>query len=83
MRTTIHVNDSLLKQIRQLAARSGQTLTALIELALRQLLAQQERRPTRRHIQLRTMKGNGPRPGVSLDNTQDLLDRMDEPHAPD
>jgi hypothetical protein len=39
MRTTIRLDDDLLLEIKQLAARSGKTLTSVIEDALREMLA--------------------------------------------
>jgi predicted transcriptional regulator len=39
MRTTIRIDDQLLKKAKQLAARSGKSLTSIIEDALRESLA--------------------------------------------
>ncbi len=77
MRTTIRINDQLLAEVKQLAAQTDQTLTAIIEDALRQMLAQQKQMVERPAEKLITVSGNGPRPGVDLDDSAPLLDLMD------
>jgi predicted transcriptional regulator len=42
MRITIHIDDQLLGETKQLAVRTGRTLTAVIEDALRETLARQQ-----------------------------------------
>lgn len=42
MRTTVRINDQLLAEAKQYAAQTEQTLTAIIEEALRQMLARQQ-----------------------------------------
>lgn len=77
MRTTIRLNDALLLKAKKRAAETRQTLTALIEDALRQLL---ERRPEggrRARVRLKTFKGNGLLPGVDLDSSASLLELME------
>ncbi len=76
MRTTIRIDDQLLAQAKQLGARTGRTLTAVIEDALREVLSRQ-RRLGRRTLELTTVAGNGPRPGVDLDDSAALMDRAD------
>ena len=39
MRTTIRMDDHLLSEVKQFAARTGKTLTAVIEEAVRETLA--------------------------------------------
>jgi metal-responsive CopG/Arc/MetJ family transcriptional regulator len=68
MRTTIRINDQLLAEIKQLAAQTGQTLTAIIEDALRQMLARRQQIAERPPIKLITVSGNGPQPGVDLND---------------
>ena len=77
MRTTIRINDQLLAEVKQLAAQTGQTLTAIIEEALRQMLAHQQQIADRPPVQLITVSGNGPQPGVDLDDSAALLDLME------
>ena len=81
MRTTIRIDDQLLREARQLANRTGRTLTAVFEDALRETLSRQRRRGTR-EVELPTFRGNGLRPGVDLDDSAALIELMDQPDAP-
>jgi hypothetical protein len=76
VRTTIRLDDQLLAEAKSLAARTGRTLTRVIEDALRQSLAQ---RPgdAGGPVRLPTFGGRGLRPGVDLDDSADLLDVME------
>jgi hypothetical protein len=75
MRSTMRLDAALMAKAKEEAARSGETLTALIERGLRLALA----RPARpQHkvmicIPVSTARG-GTRPGVNLDNSAALLD---------
>jgi hypothetical protein len=82
MRTTIRLDDQLLRDAKQLAVRTGRTLTEVIEDALRETLNRQ-RRPEARAVELPTFRGGGLRPGVDLDDSAALLELMDQPDAPD
>ncbi len=77
MRTTVRLDDDLLRQAKALAARTGRTLTAVIEDGLREALARHRRRQERPPVALPTFKGKGLRPGVDLDDTAGLLDILD------
>jgi hypothetical protein len=78
MRTTVRLDEALLEQARREAARRGVTLTSLIEQGLRLVL----RRPqpsSRDRVRLPVSRaGGGVLPGVDLNDTADLLDRMDD-----
>jgi hypothetical protein len=76
MRTTIRIDDEMLGQVKQLAAQNGQTLTATIEDALRQMLARRQEAAERPPVELVTVPGSGPQPGVDLDDSASLLDLM-------
>ena len=77
MRTTIRLDDQLLAEAKQLAARTGKTLTSVIEDALREMLTRQQKATERRPVRLPTASGNGLQPGVDLDDSAALLDLMD------
>ena len=77
MRTTIRLEDHLLREAKQFAARTGRTLTAVIEDALRESLARSRKRPLRTRATLPTFRGNGLRPGVDLDDSASLLEVME------
>jgi hypothetical protein len=77
VRTTIRLDDQLLRDAKQLAARTGRTLTAVISDALREALAKSTEAPRRRPYKLPTFGGDGLRPGVDLDDSAALLDLME------
>jgi hypothetical protein len=77
MRTTISIDGELLARAKAAAARSGRTLNAVVEDALRVALARTEE-PKQHRVPLPTFKGGGLRPGVNLNSNAELLDLMDE-----
>ncbi len=79
MRTTVRLDDGLLKEAKKRAAESNETLTSVIENALRAAFAR--RRYTRRRspVRLPVVRGGRVRPGVDLDNTAALLDLTELP----
>jgi hypothetical protein len=77
MRTTIRLSDDLLAQAKEVAVKSGRTLTAVIEDSLRLALAAKNERPKRRKTRLPSSGNGWLRPGVNLDSSAELLDIMD------
>ena len=77
MRTTIRIDEELLREARQFAARTGKSLSAVIEDALREALARQHGGAAREPVRLITAGGSSPRPDVDLDDSASLLDVMD------
>jgi hypothetical protein len=77
MRTTVNIDDHLLAEIKQLAARNHTTMTAVIEDALRQAVAVSKRVAAHKKVRLTTVKGKGPRHGVDLDDSAALLEFME------
>lgn len=78
MRTTIRLPDELLREAKRLAAETDRTLTSLIEDALRAAL--RGRPPNGRAIEpvrLTTYGREGTLPGVDLDDSAALVDRME------
>jgi hypothetical protein len=81
MRTTVRLDDELLTAAKRLAVESGRTLTAVIEDALRQVLA---RRGDSRAgpVRLPVSRSAGKlQPGVDLDDSAALLDLMESADA--
>ena len=78
MRTTVRLDDTLLTKAKQEARRRGETLTSLIERGLRLAIAGGHRLkgPSRRPLPVSKATG-GVLPGINLDNTAELLDRLD------
>ncbi len=62
MKTTIEIADPVLKEARNVAAREGTTLRALVEQGLRQVLSERKRPKKPYKFQMVTFKGDGLQP---------------------
>jgi hypothetical protein len=72
------MEDELLRRAKEIAAQRDTTLTAILEQALREWLDRQRRKGRRRRVDLPVSRsGGGLLAGVNLDDTADLLDRME------
>ena len=76
MRTTINLDDALLAEAKQVAARTGRSLTAVVEDALRESL--RRRQDTARGPSSCQCSVRGVQPGVDLDDGVALLDLMEQ-----
>lgn len=76
MRTTMTINDDILKIARRKAAAENRPLRDVINEALRLGLALGQERPTRYRFRLPTVKGRV-LPGVDLTDRDKLFDLMD------
>ena len=76
MRTTIRIDDRLLAEAKSRAARSGRTLTAVVEDALRTAFARRDGEPGQVPA-LPTLRGGRLLPGADLDDGAALLDLME------
>jgi hypothetical protein len=77
MRTTLDLNDALLLQAKNRAARERRTLTSLVEEALRMQLADKPR--TRGAVpKIPIIRGGIPQPGIDFSSNSSLLDAMEE-----
>jgi hypothetical protein len=84
VRTTIRLDDRLLRELKKHAAARGRTLTAIFEDAVRQFLARTaagDGRPKAPPFRVITFKGRL-RAGVDLDDSAALLDVMEGTTAP-
>jgi hypothetical protein len=80
IRTTLNLDDRIVRAAKQQAAREGTTLTSLIDAALRQYLAAQ--RPSPRpsfRLQLRTRR-TAVLAGVDLDDRNAWYDLLEDRH---
>lgn len=77
MRTTVNIHDSLLDAVRREAAEKHCSIGTTINEALRQVFAAQTKGLVKQKSRLPVFKGNGVQPGVDLDSSVSLLDRME------
>ena len=77
VRTTIRLDESLLKSAKRRALETGKTLTAVIEEALRESLARKGPGKKLERFKIKPFKGTGLQPGVNLDDSASLLDIME------
>jgi hypothetical protein len=80
MRTTLNLDDELLRDAKRLAAERGTTLTALMEDALRIVVRRVEKPQPRKRVRLPTfgVPGEGFMPGVDISNNAAMRELMDE-----
>jgi len=79
MRTTVRLDDGLLDQARREAERRGTTLTALIEEGLRLAILPPRKVVRSARVRLPVSRARGGLiPGVDLDDSSAVLDRMDD-----
>jgi hypothetical protein len=76
MRTTVDIDDQLLIEVKTVAARSGRTLSAVVEDAIRASMTRRAE-SARSAPPLPTFSGGGLQPGVDLDDSAALLDLME------
>jgi len=79
MRTTLNIDEALLADFKQIAARSHRSVSSVIQDALREALAARAERSARAPVDLPVFRGGGG-VAVEIDAGQHaaLLDLMDE-----
>jgi hypothetical protein len=82
MRTTVRLDDNLLKEAKVRAAEQGITLTQLIDESLRERLSHRPQQQKRGPFRLSSYGAGGMRPGVNLDDNRAVRDLMDEDAPP-
>jgi len=81
MRTTVNLDDTLLREYKELAARTGRTLGDVIQDALREASARRKRPREAAAVDLITVGGRGLLPGISIDCTAALIEQIEGPLA--
>ena len=79
MKTTVELDDALLKMSKATAVKESTTLKALIEEGLRLILLRREQQSARRKNPVKLpvcCQGGGVHSGVNLNDGSDLEDRM-------
>ena len=77
MRTTLTIDDDLLRRAKREAASTGRTLGQLVEDALRDSLARRPASRERFRLRLVTSGGSGLRDGIDLADNAAVRDVMD------
>lgn len=77
MRTTIRIDDELYREVKARAARSGRTVAAVLEDAVRRGLNPPEQRTGGRFV-VRPMGAGGLRAGVDLTSNVSVSEALDE-----
>lgn len=83
MRTTLRIDDQILRRAKKIAAEEGRTLASVIDELLREALARRGRRRAGTPAALPTYRGRGLRAGVDLDDSAGLLEWMEGGGAAD
>lgn len=76
MRTTLNIDDELLKRVKKKAAVTGKTMTQIVEEALLKEVAGVAEKPGRFKLDWVTVEGP-PAPGVDLSDRDSLYDTME------
>ena len=77
MRTTVRIDDELYRAIKEQAARSGRTVAAVLEDAVRRGMSEPAAAPAARFL-VRPTGSGGLRPGVDLGSNASLREIDDE-----
>ncbi|MBI4565970.1 MAG: ribbon-helix-helix protein, CopG family [Planctomycetes bacterium] len=78
MRTTLDLDEHLYRALKRVAAETGRSLREVVEEALREAFAARRKRRAGRPIRLPVSRhAGGLLPGISLDDSAALLDRME------
>ena len=76
MRTTLNLDDGLMRSLKRRAAETGRTLTSLVEEAIHALLDRDAVPATEYRLDWVIVEG-GARPGIDLSDRDALIDLMD------
>jgi hypothetical protein len=85
MRTTLRIDDELLKEAKRIALESDRTLTDVIEDSLRETFARRKAQRGSKKVELPTSGHGGLRPGLTWDDLTsygrmlDIMDGLIEP----
>ncbi len=75
MRTTVNIDEHLLVEAKQIAARTGRSLGDVVDDALRVLLSRRDE-GARTRVVLPTDGGSGLRPGVDLNDREAMAELL-------
>jgi len=78
MRTTINIDEHLLREARQVSLRTNRSLSEIVEEGVRIYLKQRKRKRAAPGVTLVTFGEGGLLPGVDLDDSATLLGVMED-----
>ena len=79
MRTTLNIDDELMRKVKDRARETNQTITKIIESALRYLFSGHESGSKKRRFKLRWITVRGRLlPGVDISDRDSLYERMED-----
>ncbi len=76
MRTTLNLDDELVREVKRRAVETGQTMTRIIEDAIRDSLARENSVHEKHVLRWPTVRGRL-LPGIDLTDRNALIDRME------
>ena len=76
MRTSLNLDDELLRSLKKKAAEMGRTMTELVEEALREMLSRDSEPPEIHGFPWVTVRGSI-RPGIDITDRDSLLEAME------
>jgi hypothetical protein len=79
MRTTLTLDDDVAAKLKAEQRRAGRTFREVVNDALRQGLASQRVAAQRRPFKIRARDLGDLKPGLSLDNVAELIERVEGP----
>lgn len=84
VRTTVNIDEELLRRARELATRTRRSLGDVVDDGLRVLMAQRQTATAPAPVRLPTDGGSGLQPGVDLEDKEALAALLDDerPNAP-
>lgn len=78
MRTTVRLDEALMRAVKAEAHRRGETVTALIERGLRLILATGREQSRRGRVAAPVSRATGgTQPGINLDDSSAVLDALE------
>jgi len=78
MRTTLNLDDELMLALKRRSAETGETMTSLIEGAVRHILLEVREAPAEYPFEWEPVVGHA-QPAVDINDRQALYDFLDEP----
>ena len=75
--TTIRLDDALMREAKIYAAQTNRTFADLVREGLISVMNRGPARDSVEEFKLPTFKGTGPFPGIDLNRTSEVLERLD------